>query len=204
MRILRWLLYWRPVARRGLRRQPRPRPPNRGAPTCSGTVDAETRSAGCTSTTRRTPSISSVPDRLSRPAGADRVPDPDPRRLRQRRRDAGFANNLPYELDAKGTGYRYRAADRRHPQRGVRPSTQNVGGVRPQTFYKAFNWDVAKNAPITFDTLFKPGTKPLDVIFPIVQPSPRQRRERSIPRYRRGRRSRPGEVPELRADRRLD
>ena len=45
---------------------------------------------------------------------------------------------------------------------------QNVGGAHPQTFYKAFNWDVAKNAPITFDTLFKPGTKPLDVIYPEV------------------------------------
>ncbi len=46
---------------------------------------------------------------------------------------------------------------------------QNVGGAHPQTWYKAFNWDVAKKAPVTFDTLFKPGTRPLDVIFPIVQ-----------------------------------
>jgi hypothetical protein len=46
---------------------------------------------------------------------------------------------------------------------------QNVGGAHPQTWYKTFNYNVATRAPITFDTLFKPGTKPLDVIFPIVQ-----------------------------------
>ena len=46
---------------------------------------------------------------------------------------------------------------------------QNVGGVHPQTWYKSFNWDIAKKAPITFDTLFKPGTKPLDVIYPVVE-----------------------------------
>ena len=43
---------------------------------------------------------------------------------------------------------------------------QNVGGRHPQTWYKAFNYDLGKRAPITYDTLFKPGTKPLDVIFP--------------------------------------
>ena len=46
---------------------------------------------------------------------------------------------------------------------------QNVGGAHPSTWYKAFNWDLGKRAPITIDTLFKPGTKPLDVIFPVVQ-----------------------------------
>jgi Protein of unknown function (DUF3298) len=75
--------------------------------------------------------------------------------------------NLPYQLDAKGTGYRS------GPPTGGTQSVvftvwQNVGGVHPQTFYQGFNWDVAKRAPITFDTLFKPGTKPLDVIYPEV------------------------------------
>lgn len=77
------------------------------------------------------------------------------------------ANNLPYELDAEGTGYRSGP-----PTTGTRSVVftvwQNVGGVRPQTFYQAFNWNLAKNAPITFDTLFKPGTKPMDVIYPEV------------------------------------
>jgi hypothetical protein len=76
--------------------------------------------------------------------------------------------NLPYELDAKGTGYRTDT-----PAGGTRSVVftiwQNVGGVHPQTWYKSFNWDLGKKAPITFETLFKPGSKPLDVIYPAVE-----------------------------------
>lgn len=39
----------------------------------------------------------------------------------------------------------------------------------PDTTFRVFNFDLGKHAPITFDTLFKPGTKPLDVLNPIVQ-----------------------------------
>ena len=48
---------------------------------------------------------------------------------------------------------------------------QNVGGAHPPTCYKAFNWDQAlRKEPITFDNrLFRPGTKPSPVIFPLVQ-----------------------------------
>lgn len=42
-------------------------------------------------------------------------------------------------------------------------------GVHPVTTYKALNYDLSKNAPITFDTLFKPGAEPLEVLNPIVQ-----------------------------------
>jgi hypothetical protein len=76
--------------------------------------------------------------------------------------------NLPYELDAKGTGYRS-GSPTGSTQSVVFTMWQNVGGVHPQTWYKSFNWDLAKKAPITFDTLFKPGTKPLDVIYPAVE-----------------------------------
>ncbi|MDT4915420.1 MAG: hypothetical protein QOH89_120, partial [Pseudonocardiales bacterium] len=76
--------------------------------------------------------------------------------------------NLPYELDAKGTGYRS-GPPTGGTQSVVFTMWQNVGGVHPQTWYKSFNWDVAKKAPITFDTLFKPGTKPLEVIYPAVE-----------------------------------
>ena len=78
------------------------------------------------------------------------------------------SRGLPYELDAAGTPY----------QSGVAPNGtqslvfkifQDVGGVHPQTWYKAFNYDLGKRAPISYDTLFKPGSKPLDVIFPVVQ-----------------------------------
>jgi Protein of unknown function (DUF3298) len=39
----------------------------------------------------------------------------------------------------------------------------------PDTRFMAFNYDLGTGAPITFDTLFKPGTKPLDVLYPAVQ-----------------------------------
>jgi hypothetical protein len=76
--------------------------------------------------------------------------------------------NLPYVLDGKGTGYRT-GPDDGGTRSVVFEVYENVGGAHPQTWYKAFNWDVVKKAPITFETLFKPDTKPLDVIFPIVQ-----------------------------------
>jgi hypothetical protein len=46
---------------------------------------------------------------------------------------------------------------------------QDLGGARPSTWYKAFNYNLGAARPITFDTLFAPGTTPLDSIFPIVQ-----------------------------------
>ena len=45
---------------------------------------------------------------------------------------------------------------------------EDLGGPRPSTFYKGFNYDVSEQKAITFDTLFAPNTKPLDAIFPIV------------------------------------
>jgi hypothetical protein len=76
--------------------------------------------------------------------------------------------NLPYELDAKGTEYRS-GPPTGGTQSVVFTMWQNVGGVHPQTWYQSFNWDVGKKAPITFDSLFKPGTKPLEVIYPAVE-----------------------------------
>ncbi|MGV0791771.1 esterase [Mycolicibacterium sp. XJ1819] len=105
----------------------------------------------------------------------DDYPDPAPLVAYLTQARDGFVNvsempgsyNLPYQLDAKGTGYRSGA-----PSGGTRSIVftvwQNVGGTHPQTFYQAFNWNVAKNAPITFDTLFRPGTEPLDVIYPEI------------------------------------
>jgi hypothetical protein len=75
--------------------------------------------------------------------------------------------NLPYQLDAKGAGY-HSGTPTGGTQSVVFTVWQNVGGAHPQTFYQAFNWDLTKRAPITFGTLFKPGTKPLDVIYPEV------------------------------------
>jgi uncharacterized protein DUF3298 len=39
----------------------------------------------------------------------------------------------------------------------------------PDTTFAAFNYDLGQHSPITFDTLFKPGTRPLEVLNPIVQ-----------------------------------
>jgi len=78
------------------------------------------------------------------------------------------AYNLPYELDAKGAGYSS-GSPTGGTQSVVFTMWQNVGGAHPQTYYQSFNWDVDKRAPIKFDTLFKPGTKPLDVIYPAVE-----------------------------------
>jgi hypothetical protein len=78
------------------------------------------------------------------------------------------AYNLPYELDAKGAGYSSRSPTG-GTQSVVFTMWQNVGGAHPQTYYQSFNWDVDKRAPIKFDTLFKPGTKPLDLIYPAVE-----------------------------------
>ena len=82
--------------------------------------------------------------------------------------DMPGAWNLPYVLDGRGAAYRSGPEDA-----GTRSVVfevyENVGGAHPQTWYKSFNWDVAAEAPITFDTLFKPDSSPLEVIFPIVQ-----------------------------------
>lgn len=46
---------------------------------------------------------------------------------------------------------------------------QDAGGAHPTSWFKAFTYDTARGAPVTFDTLFAPGTDALDVVFPIVQ-----------------------------------
>jgi hypothetical protein len=77
------------------------------------------------------------------------------------------SRDQPYVLDARGT--RYSSGIPPRTQSLVFEVYQNVGGAHPQTWFKAFNYNLVTRAPITFDTLFKPGTKPLDVIYPIVQ-----------------------------------
>jgi hypothetical protein len=44
----------------------------------------------------------------------------------------------------------------------------NFGGAHPVTSYDALNFDLGKKAPITFDTLFKPGSDPVTVLDPLV------------------------------------
>lgn len=75
---------------------------------------------------------------------------------------------MPYELDTTSNQYSS-AVPPRGTQSVVFTTYQNVGGAHPQTFYKSFNWDQAYRKPITFENLFRPGTDPLPVIFPVVQ-----------------------------------
>lgn len=81
--------------------------------------------------------------------------------------DMPGSRGLPYVLDANGTGYRSGL-----PLLGTESLVfevyQNVGGAHPLTWYQAFNWNHATRSPITFDSLFKPGANPLDVIYPAV------------------------------------
>jgi hypothetical protein len=70
----------------------------------------------------------------------------------------------PYELDAKAKVYRSATTESL-----VFVVYSESGGAHPETGYKAFDYDLAKGVPITFDTLFKPGANPVEVLDPIVQ-----------------------------------
>lgn len=74
----------------------------------------------------------------------------------------------PYQMEV--TSEQYRSGK---PPKGTESVVlkvfEDLGGPRPSTFYKGFNYDLDKRQPITFDTLFAPGSKPLDAIYPIVQ-----------------------------------
>jgi len=93
--------------------------------------------------------------------------------LTQRRQDfIGYARDDfprggPYELDAKADGY--------HSGTATSGTTSLVfnqysdsGGAHPSRLYAAFNYDLGRDGPITFDTLFKPGTNPVEVLDVIV------------------------------------
>jgi hypothetical protein len=78
------------------------------------------------------------------------------------------SRDLPYALDVKST--RYSSGS---PTAGtssvVLEVYQNVGGAHPTTWFQSFTYDLTNKVPVTFDTLFVPGSRPLDVIFPLVQ-----------------------------------
>lgn len=78
------------------------------------------------------------------------------------------SRNLPYQMEATAEQYHSGQAPK-----GTRSVVlrifQNVGGPHPSTWYKSFNYKLDPGQPITFDTLFAPGSKPLDAIYPIVQ-----------------------------------
>ena len=73
----------------------------------------------------------------------------------------GPPRSFPYELNIVGHAYRSGRAGRTHQSLVLDIGSDT--GVHPVTTYKAFNYDLSKHAPISFDTLFQPGTEPLGV-----------------------------------------
>jgi hypothetical protein len=74
----------------------------------------------------------------------------------------------PYQMDV--TTEQHSAGQPPHSTRSaVLKLFQDLGGARPSTWYKAFNYNLGTNQPITFDTLFAPNANALDTIFPLVQ-----------------------------------
>lgn len=76
--------------------------------------------------------------------------------------------DVPYQMEV--TSEQFRSGQ---PPNGTRSVVlkvfEDLGGPRPSTFYKGFNYDLGSQKAITFDTLFPPNSKPLDSIYPIVQ-----------------------------------
>jgi hypothetical protein len=73
----------------------------------------------------------------------------------------------PYQMEA--TTEQHSSGQPPHNTRSVVLKFFQDLGAHPSTWYKAFNYNLGTKQPITFDTLFAPGTTPLDTIFPIVQ-----------------------------------
>jgi len=76
--------------------------------------------------------------------------------------------DVPYQMEV--TSEQYHSGQ---PPSGTRSVVvkvfEDLGGPRPSTSYKGFNYDLGAQKPITFDALFAPNSKPLDSIYPIVQ-----------------------------------
>lgn len=78
------------------------------------------------------------------------------------------SRDMPYEMDAISEQHRS-GQPPKGTQSVVLKIFQDLGGPQPSTWYQSFNYDVAARKPITFETLFAAGSKPLDAIFPVVQ-----------------------------------
>jgi hypothetical protein len=72
-----------------------------------------------------------------------------------------------YQMDA--TTEQHSSGTPTHTRSVVLKFFQDLGGAHPSNWYKAFNYNLGTRQPITFDSLFAPGSTPLDSIFPIVQ-----------------------------------
>ncbi len=78
------------------------------------------------------------------------------------------SRDVPYQMEV--TADEYHSGQAPHgTQSVVLKVFEDLGGPRPSTSFKAFNFNLDRHQPITFDTLFAPNSKPLDAIYPIVQ-----------------------------------
>ena len=112
-----------------------------------------------------------LPQRLSGPGAGDRVFDPGPRRVRQRRGDAGLVEPA---LSARREGRSVTVRGRRREARGAsssRSGRTSAAFIRRRTI-KRFNWDVAKGARSRSTLCSSRARKPLDVDLSRGQPVP--------------------------------
>ncbi|MDO3635431.1 esterase [Mycolicibacterium arseniciresistens] len=72
-------------------------------------------------------------------------------------------NDRSYTLTATPTTYRAGGTE------AVVIQLSQDADPHPVSWYRAFNYDLVRHAPITLDTLFTPGTRPVDVAFPAVR-----------------------------------
>lgn len=82
----------------------------------------------------------------------------------------GPLNTLKSPTALKVTGTRYSSGRQATGTQSVITEIyQNLGAAHPLVWYKSFNYNLANQQAITFDSLFQPGTQPLQAILPIVQ-----------------------------------
>ena len=78
------------------------------------------------------------------------------------------SRDVPYQMEV--TAEQFRSGQPPHGTQSVMLKVfEDLGGPRPSTSFKGFNYDLGRGQPITFDNLFVSGSKPLDAIYPIVQ-----------------------------------
>ena len=76
-------------------------------------------------------------------------------------------HSWPYSLEA--TPVTYESGDATTGTTSVVLQMNQDANPHPVAWYKAFNYDLGAHTPITLATLLRPGTKPLDVVFPAVR-----------------------------------
>jgi hypothetical protein len=87
------------------------------------------------------------------------------------------ARNLPYMMSVTSQTYTSgqptrTTRDYGQPWHGTQSlvlnNFQSVEGATVGTRYKSFTFDFDQNRPVTFESLFAPGTNPMDSIYPVV------------------------------------